>query len=197
MLCPVVLVRTDVSEVRSASFIRVTTIGDLGTKPAVTSNRRTLGSSETSVLTRATGRNIPEDTVLHSHRRENLKSYTMLVLFNEMLTWERLIDFILFNDDISSGAVMCRKVRLEDLQWTREYSCAGSDRLLEANAIEFQHFSDNNSSHSIRNIMNSILSSTHITKKFITAEVESYMKGRWILVNSDAVIACYLHESIQ
>jgi hypothetical protein len=42
MLRRVALVRTDVSEELSASFIRVTRIGKLGTTLAVTSNRRTL-----------------------------------------------------------------------------------------------------------------------------------------------------------
>jgi hypothetical protein len=44
------------------------------------------GSSETSVLTRATWHNISEDTVLHSHRRENLKSYTAIFVGNTSIT---------------------------------------------------------------------------------------------------------------
>jgi hypothetical protein len=45
MLRCVALVRTDVSEERTASFIRVTRIGELGTTLAVTSNRHTFDIS--------------------------------------------------------------------------------------------------------------------------------------------------------
>jgi hypothetical protein len=49
MLRRVALVRTDVSEELSASFVMVTGIGELGTTLAVTSNRRTLRSVQVSI----------------------------------------------------------------------------------------------------------------------------------------------------
>jgi hypothetical protein len=49
----------------SPSFIRMTRIGELGTTLAVTSNRRALQRNT-------------EDAILHSHCRENLKSYVGL-----------------------------------------------------------------------------------------------------------------------
>jgi hypothetical protein len=40
-----------------------------------------LRSSEMSVITRITLRNIPDGGILHSHRRENLKSYNRGTIF--------------------------------------------------------------------------------------------------------------------
>jgi hypothetical protein len=63
---------------------RATRIGELGTTLAATSNRRTLrmkealSFSETSALTRVARHHIPEDGILNSHRRGNLKSYIVL-----------------------------------------------------------------------------------------------------------------------
>jgi hypothetical protein len=44
----------------------------------VTLKMKAIRTSETSVLTRATRRNIPEDGILQSHLRENLISYRAL-----------------------------------------------------------------------------------------------------------------------
>jgi hypothetical protein len=50
MLRSVTLVRTDVSEERCAYIIRVTRLGELGTRLAATSNRRTLRRNNVKII---------------------------------------------------------------------------------------------------------------------------------------------------
>jgi hypothetical protein len=68
MLGRVALVRTDVSEELSASFIRVTIIGELGTTLAVNSNRRT----QSRLL--VTANVVPSSLILVTLMKEELSS---------------------------------------------------------------------------------------------------------------------------
>jgi hypothetical protein len=70
----------------------------------VTLMKEALNSSETSVLTRVTRHNIPEDTILHSLRRENLKSYISKIHFNAPSCMQVLRFFLLKLRISSSGS---------------------------------------------------------------------------------------------
>jgi hypothetical protein len=78
----VALVRTHVSEESNAYIIAVETISELGITFTVTADSfNTNGGdtfSEMSVVSRTTRRHVPENSILHSHRREKFKSYKVL-----------------------------------------------------------------------------------------------------------------------
>jgi hypothetical protein len=102
MLYHLALVRSDISEECITYIIRVTGIAELGTMLAVTSSQSMLQSntlmleairvSEMSVLIRATRCNVPDDGILHSHRRGNLRSYIVYLLILEHIVYLLILE---------------------------------------------------------------------------------------------------------
>jgi hypothetical protein len=85
-----------------------------------------LSSSETSVLTRATRRKIPEDTILHSYLRENLKSYTFKYRSTGFLVVSQTIDYAYALNNPYLPAV-CRVFRVTVAVMNRYVLCLLSD----------------------------------------------------------------------
>jgi hypothetical protein len=121
----VALARTDVSEERSASFIRVTRIGELGTTLAVTSNRRTLQRNTKFLCSVSqllvTASVVPGSPILVTLMKEALNSSETSVL-TSAIRHNIPEDTIVFTDHVGKILVfkfleMCGGIKKKVLNW--------------------------------------------------------------------------------
>jgi hypothetical protein len=122
------LARIDVSEKRIVFIIRVTivflrsvlrllvTVKVVPSPPILaTLMMEAIRSCERRFLQRTTRRNIPEDDILHSHHRENLKSYKFRLIYRLILiiyTYIRVIMIFRPTNALCSGSMLVISVLL-------------------------------------------------------------------------------------
>jgi hypothetical protein len=80
--------------------------------------KEALSSSKTSVLTEATRRNISEDAILRSHRRENLKFYEMV---DNSRTQNHFVDSEVITAVIMKNSFMWGKMPCSPLKFNRRF----------------------------------------------------------------------------